>query len=142
MENVNNTFADKIKAIRNDSGYNNKEVAKFLEVSVGTLSNYENGKKEPSLSFLVRFCNAFNVDMNELLSIKKIQNNELKITNIEATKALHACKNEVVRLEGLLAEKEELIKELRARITDKEKMVSMLEKQLKVHESTQNKTSI
>lgn len=59
-------------------------------------------------------------------------------SNIEGTEALHSCQNEVSRLEGLLAEKEELIKELRARITDKEDMVSMLKNQLKAHESTQN----
>ena len=61
-----------------------------------------------------------------------------ELTKFEGIEVLHSCRNEVARLEGLLAEKEELIRELRARINDKEKMVSMLEKQLKVHESTQN----
>ncbi|WP_338813623.1 hypothetical protein V9L05_19825 [Bernardetia sp. Wsw4-3y2] len=119
-------------------------------ISDSLLSFYEIGKQKPSEEFLEFMSNEFNEDLELLKSLESLEINSSeigkisnvisnKLGNIEGTEALHSCQSEVSRLEGLLAEKEELIKELRARITDKEDMVSMLKNQLKVHESTQNK---
>ena len=126
-----------------------RDLATEVGISASTLSAYERNKGFPPIDIAISIAKHFNVSLEDIIFsnmqniaqdnepiISKVISN--KLGNIEGTNALHSCQNEVAKLEGLLAEKEELIKELRARINDKEKMVSMLEKQLKVHESSEN----
>ena len=57
-----------LKTIRKERKLNQLKVAMDLNISREALSYYENGKREPSLSLLVRMSDYFNVSINYLIT--------------------------------------------------------------------------
>ena len=57
-----------LKSIRKERKLNQLKVAMDLNISREALSYYENGKREPSLSLLVRMSDYFNVSINYLIT--------------------------------------------------------------------------
>lgn len=53
---------EKLKEIRILRGLTQKDVAKALNISVSTLSEYENGKYDPSLSRLFSLLDFYNIE--------------------------------------------------------------------------------
>ncbi len=62
-----------LKAIRNIRNLNQQKVAMDLNISREALSHYENGKREPSLSMLVKMSEYFNVSIDYLITGKDFQ---------------------------------------------------------------------
>ena len=60
-----------LKAIRKQKRLNQQKVAMDLHISRESLSYYENGKREPSLSLLVEMSRYFNVSINYLITGKE-----------------------------------------------------------------------
>ena len=60
-----------LKTIRKQKRLNQQKVAMDLHISRESLSYYENGKREPSLSLLVEMSNYFNVSINYLITGKE-----------------------------------------------------------------------
>lgn len=56
-----------LKQIRKEKGLNQQKVAMDLNISREALSHYENGKREPSLSMLVKMSDYFNVSIDYLI---------------------------------------------------------------------------
>ena len=56
----------RIKLIRVYSGIKQKNLALDLDVPASLLSMYEQGKREPSLTFLHSFCNRFDMTLSQL----------------------------------------------------------------------------
>ena len=56
-----------LKLIRKEKGLNQQKVAMDLNISREALSHYENGKREPSLSMLVKMSDYFNVSIDYLI---------------------------------------------------------------------------
>ena len=57
-----------LKIIRKKRNLNQQKVALDLNISREALSYYENGKREPSLSLLLKMSNYFNVSINYLIT--------------------------------------------------------------------------
>lgn len=57
-----------LKNIRKEKGLNQQKVAMDLNISREALSHYENGKREPSLSMLIKMSDYFNVSINYLIT--------------------------------------------------------------------------
>ncbi len=57
-----------LKEIRKQRNLNQLKVAMDLNISRESLSHYESGKREPSLSLLVQMSKYFNVSINYLIT--------------------------------------------------------------------------
>jgi transcriptional regulator with XRE-family HTH domain len=58
----------RLKTIRTYAGIKQKDLAKELEIPAPLLSLYEQGKREPSITFLDKFCNYLQISLSELFS--------------------------------------------------------------------------
>ena len=64
-------FGEKLYQLRNERGIYQKQLAEFLGVSIGTISNYENGVHYPDLETLCRFAEYFQVTTDYLLDLTR-----------------------------------------------------------------------
>ena len=62
-----------LKKIRKQRNLNQQKVAMDLNISRESLSFYENGKREPSLSMLIEMSRYFNVSINYLITGEEFQ---------------------------------------------------------------------
>lgn len=76
-----NTIGKRIKMLREDERLNQKELAKALNISNTTLSQYETGQRTPSDDIKIKLANFFNVSTDYLLGITDIKNQSEKISN-------------------------------------------------------------
>lgn len=60
-------FGELLYQLRTEQGYYQKELASYLNVSIGTVSNYEKGIHYPDLSTLVKIADFFHVSTDYLL---------------------------------------------------------------------------
>ncbi|MBY6898071.1 helix-turn-helix domain-containing protein [Clostridium botulinum] len=60
-------FGDRLKELREEKEMTQEELGKLLNVSRQTISGYEAGAIEPSISNLVKLANIFNVSLDYLL---------------------------------------------------------------------------
>jgi transcriptional regulator with XRE-family HTH domain len=64
----------RLKMIRLYGGIKQKDLATQLGIPSPLLSMYEQGKREPSLSFLESFCNRFNMSLSQLFTFHNTVN--------------------------------------------------------------------
>lgn len=62
---MKNNFIEVVKSLQLKNS--NKEIVEKTKENKGNVSKYLNGKAEPSLPFLKRFANEFNIDINDLI---------------------------------------------------------------------------
>jgi len=79
QENNHMSFGDKLFQLRNDRGIYQKEIAEFLSVSVGTISNYENGVHSPDLETLCKLAGYFHVTTDFMLELTENANSLEKL---------------------------------------------------------------
>ena len=60
-------FARTLSQLRHEKGVSQREAAQALEVSQALLSHYENGIREPGLSFVVKACDYYHVSADFIL---------------------------------------------------------------------------
>ncbi|MDE5894241.1 MAG: helix-turn-helix domain-containing protein, partial [Acetatifactor sp.] len=60
-------FSEKLYCLRLERGVYQKQLAAHLHVSIGTISNYENGVHSPDLRTLSRIAEFFHVSVDYLL---------------------------------------------------------------------------
>lgn len=60
-------FGEKLYRLRIERGIYQKQLAAYLHVSVGTISNYENGVHSPDLKTLCKLANYFHVSADYML---------------------------------------------------------------------------
>lgn len=63
------SFGERLLKLRTERGIYQKELAEYLSVSVGTISNYENSVHSPDLETLCRFAEYFRVSTDFLLEL-------------------------------------------------------------------------
>lgn len=63
----NKHLAEILTSLRQERGIYQKEIAVYLKVSVGTISNYEKGIHQPDLDTLCRLADFFGVSTDYLL---------------------------------------------------------------------------
>ena len=60
-------IGSRIKEFRINKGLKQNEMAKLLNISVSTYSNYENNYREPKLDLIHKICDILNITLDELL---------------------------------------------------------------------------
>lgn len=68
------TFSERIKQLRTESGLSQQDLANELGIGRSTLANYEQGNREPNMETMELFADFFNVDMNYLTGFSDIRN--------------------------------------------------------------------
>lgn len=62
-------MGERLKQLRFERGLKLKEVAASLNVTVRSISRYEDGTRESSLEMLVKFCKLYDVSADYLLGL-------------------------------------------------------------------------
>lgn len=62
------TFSEKLKNIRREKGFSQKEIAEKLGVSQPSYAQYENGKRKPKIETLRRIASALGVGLEDFMS--------------------------------------------------------------------------
>lgn len=65
------TLGERLKALREDQDIYQKEVAAYLHVSIGTISNYEQDIHKPDVDTLCRLAEFFGVTTDYLLGYRR-----------------------------------------------------------------------
>lgn len=61
------TFAQKLKKAREDTGFTQREVAKELNMKQSTIASYEVGRTEPDIETMCRMIDFYGINANWLL---------------------------------------------------------------------------
>lgn len=77
---------NRLKFLRNEKGENLEKIAKYLDVSIQTISNYENEKREMTPDTIIKLAEYFNVSTDYLLGKSDIRNIE-ELKNIKFANA-------------------------------------------------------
>lgn len=72
-------FGEKLFQLRTERGIYQKDLARYLAVSIGTVSNYENGIHAPDLTTLCKIAEYFKVSVDYLLDLTQ---NAMPIDNL------------------------------------------------------------
>lgn len=67
---------NRLKFLRTEKGESLEKIAKYLNVTVQTISNYENEKRDMAPDTLIKLANYFNVTTDYLLCKSDIRNPE------------------------------------------------------------------
>ncbi len=65
-------IGERLAELRNDHGDTQQSLGDRLNVTKFTISNWEQGKSEPSHEFLVKICRLYNVSADYLLGISDV----------------------------------------------------------------------
>lgn len=60
---------ERLKELRIERGLKLKEVAEQLNVTIRSISRYEDGTREPSVEMIVKFCKLYEVSSDYLLGL-------------------------------------------------------------------------
>ncbi len=60
---------ERLKELRIERGLKLKEVAERLNVTIRSISRYEDGTREPSVDLIVKFCKLYDVSADYLLGL-------------------------------------------------------------------------
>ena len=60
---------ERLKELRIERGLRLKDVANQLNVTIRTISRYEDGTREPSVEFIIKFCKLYEVSADYLLGL-------------------------------------------------------------------------
>ena len=60
------TFAEKLKAIRKQTGFSQEQLAEKLSVTRQTLAKWENGEASPTIDDCIRMADIFDITINDL----------------------------------------------------------------------------
>ncbi|WP_298016825.1 helix-turn-helix domain-containing protein [uncultured Dysosmobacter sp.] len=66
-----NRFAENLKELRTKQRIYQREMAEYLQVSVGTYQNYEKGIHEPGIDKLIALADYFQVTLDDLVGHTK-----------------------------------------------------------------------
>lgn len=80
-----NTLGDRLRELRTEKDLEQKELANILQVHKGTISNWENNKRNPDNEMLTKISNFFDVSIDYLLG-KTNNRNEINIDPIYGEK--------------------------------------------------------
>ncbi|MCI7061412.1 MAG: helix-turn-helix domain-containing protein [Lachnospiraceae bacterium] len=62
-------FGERLRDLRHEKHMTQKQLADKLDLSKGTISAYEQGKKYPSIEVLIKLCNILQVSADYLLGL-------------------------------------------------------------------------
>lgn len=105
---------NRLKFLRNEKGESLEKVAQYLNVTIQTVSNYENEKRDMTPETIIKLAEYFNVSTDYLLCKSDIRNpetikdDELDVAFLTGVKGLNDTNKMIMKatLEGLLAKQE------------------------------------
>ncbi|MBQ8997279.1 MAG: helix-turn-helix domain-containing protein [Clostridium sp.] len=77
-----NYFCENLKYIRSSLNISQKEIANYLKLNPSSYSNYENGRREPSIDVLIKISDFLNVEIDKLLT-ENLSNDDNFWNNIQ-----------------------------------------------------------
>lgn len=75
-------FSTRLKALREEKGLNQTQLAKELKISRGSISFYENGDRTPDIEIFNSICKYFDVSYDYLLGKSDLKKSNIKIDAI------------------------------------------------------------
>lgn len=63
-------FNERLKEIRKDNGFTQKEIYTKLGVSPNCYASYEQGRTEPNIQTLIQLCSIFKISADYLLGLE------------------------------------------------------------------------
>lgn len=60
-------FPERLRMLRDDKGFTQKDLAEALNITVSTISHYENGTREPSIEILIQMSKILGVSVDYLV---------------------------------------------------------------------------
>ena len=60
-------FPERLQTIRDDKGFTQKHLGEVLNISVSTISHYENGTREPNIEILIQIAKVLGVSVDYLI---------------------------------------------------------------------------
>lgn len=67
VKDKSNLFAKNLKKYRNKKGLSQSALAKAINIDRTAISNFENNKREPTISTLIKICQVLEIDFTDLL---------------------------------------------------------------------------
>lgn len=102
-------FGKRIREVRENAGYNQKEFGSLLNIKQSTLSAYETDRMQPTISALVKIAEMFDVSLDWLCGIeKKVESND----RVEVLEDFAKAKDVFADLEKVNAEAKRFFEEL------------------------------
>lgn len=94
---------EKLKEIRKNKKFTQKDVAQKLNISQQTYSDYENGKSEPNIDVLKKLSKLFNISIDNLVdnNISKLSNCQIELINKIKNCNDKTCEKLLSYLDGL-----------------------------------------
>lgn len=114
-------FASRLKFLREEKNIRQEDLAKILNISRQSISNYENGSRFPNDEELIRnIAMYFNVSLDYLLGITNIRNHYKGPNSLDKLKenTTKYCYNKEKALEALFFEVDKLPPEVIEKITE------------------------
>lgn len=74
-------FSNKLKLLRKNAGYTQKQVYEHFNIPQSTFSSWEVGKSEPSGDMLIKLCEFYNCDM--MREFSELDKNKLCLSDLE-----------------------------------------------------------
>lgn len=102
---------NRLRILRNERNESLEKIAKYLNVTIQTISNYEIGKRDMTPDTIIKLAEYFNVSTDYLLGKSNIRNSqEIELDDIDIAfasgiKGLNKENQEIAKniIEGLLA---------------------------------------
>lgn len=79
---MKNYFNSNLKFLRVTSGYKQEDLGKLLSKNYSTIGKWENGTRSPVMEDVLKICEIFNVELNDLL-LKDLRFNSTNSTQQE-----------------------------------------------------------
>jgi repressor LexA len=91
-----NYFCENLRYLRSYLNISQKEIANYLKLNPSSYSNYESGRREPSIDVLIKISDFLNVEIDKLLT-ENITNNSSFLKDIQTRFLNDADYNEKVK---------------------------------------------
>lgn len=98
-------FSERLKSLRLESGYTQKELAKLLDIGQSSYANYENGKNKPRLARLEEIAVLFNVSVSYLLGETNVRTPSKLKNDLDFSKRIKELRLEAGYTQKELAKK-------------------------------------
>ncbi|MBC1527432.1 helix-turn-helix domain-containing protein [Listeria seeligeri] len=67
-------YTKRIRALREDNDYKQREIATLLNVGQRTYADYEHGKTRIPIDSMIKLAKFYNIDMNYICGVSNIKN--------------------------------------------------------------------
>lgn len=74
-------FNERLRQLRKESNYTQREIAERLEVSTITIRQYEQGTREPNIERILNLALIFNVSLDDLLCMEDFKKSSSKFVD-------------------------------------------------------------